>query len=72
MEYYTKEEKAAERRKRIKPLIDLFYDYISQIKRPLGKLKNTIQNVLALKPRVYRIFGNGQVPLTNNPVEQVI
>src|SRR5699024_4160603 len=53
-------------------LLDSFYDYISQVQRPLGKLKNAIQNALALKSRVYRIFENGQVPLTNNPVEQAI
>ena len=72
LEYHTKEEKAAERRKRLKPLLDSFYDYISQVKQPLGKLKNAIQNALALKSRVYRIFENGQVPLTNNPIEQAI
>lgn len=27
---------------------------------------------MRLKNRVYRIFENGQVPLTNNPVEQAI
>ncbi|WP_414152102.1 IS66 family transposase, partial [Limosilactobacillus pontis] len=63
----TLSEKAAERRKRIRPLLDSFYDYISQVQRSLGKLKNAIQNALALKSRVYRIFENGQVPLTNNP-----
>ena len=72
LKYHTKEEKAAERRKRLKPLLDSFYDYISQVKRPLGKLRNAIQNAIALKLRVYRIFENGQVPLTNNPVEQAI
>lgn len=54
--YHTQEEKAAERRKRIRLLLDSFYDYISQVQRPLGKLKNAIQNALALKLRVYRIF----------------
>ncbi|WP_367369857.1 IS66 family transposase [Pediococcus parvulus] len=70
--YHTQEEKAAERRKKIRLLLDSFYDYISQARWPLGKLKNAIQNALALKSRVYRIFENGQVPLTNNPVEQAI
>ncbi|MCC4328671.1 transposase, partial [Limosilactobacillus reuteri] len=31
-----------------------------------------INNALKLKTRVYRIFEDGRVPLTNNPVEQAI
>lgn len=52
--------------------MDKFYAYISQVPRPIGKLRVAIQNALKLKKRVYRIFENGQVPLTNNPVEQEI
>lgn len=38
----------------------------------IGKLRAAIQNAWKLKGRVYRVFKNGQLPLTNNPMERCI
>ena len=35
-------------------------------------MKAAINNALKLRKRVYQIFEDGRVPLTNNPVEQAI
>ena len=43
-----------------------FYNYISQL---IGQLCKVIQNAIQLKARVYRVFKNGQLPLSNNLVE---
>lgn len=45
---------------------------VTRIDHPMGKLKNAIRNALKLKARVYRIFECGQLPLSNNAVEQTI
>ncbi|MBB1071097.1 IS66 family transposase, partial [Limosilactobacillus reuteri] len=57
----------------VKPLMDKFYNYISQISQPIGQLRKAIQNAIQLKSRVYHVFEkNGQLPLSNNSVEQSI
>ena len=73
LKYQTSSEKCSERIRRVKPLLDKFYRYINNIAFPQGKLRRAaIGNALKLKERVYRIFEDGQLPLTNNPVGQVI
>lgn len=72
LEYQNPDEKLKQRQEKMRPLTDKFYDYISHVISPIGKLRNAIQNAINLRSRVYRIFENGEVPLTNNPVEQAI
>lgn len=38
----------------------------------MHKLKDAVKNVLKLKDRVYQIFKFGELPLSNNSVEQSI
>ncbi|MCC4326766.1 IS66 family transposase, partial [Limosilactobacillus reuteri] len=70
--YHTHKEKLVQRRLHVKPLMDKFYAYLENINFPQGRLRPAINNALKLKTRVYRIFEDGRVPLTNNPVEQAI
>ena len=72
LEYDSRAEKLQQRQLRIKPLMDRLYSYLLDIKLPQGRLRAAINNALKLKSRVYRIFEDGQVPLTNNLVEQAI
>lgn len=72
LNYHTHEEKLVQRQLHIKPLVDEFYTYLANIDFPQGRLKSAIKNALRLKSRVYRIFEDGRVPLTNNSVEQAI
>lgn len=72
LKYRTPEEKCQQRQLVIRPLMDRLYEYLEQIRLPQRLLKRAVNNALRLKKRVYRIFENGQVPLTNNPVEQAI
>lgn len=68
----TARERLEQRQEKVRPLVDRFYEYLEHIVRPMGKLKAAILNAQKLRRRVYRIFENGQLPLTNNPVEQCI
>nr|WP_323075259.1 IS66 family transposase [Limosilactobacillus reuteri] len=70
--YHTHKEKLVQRRLHVKPLMDKLYAYLENINFPQGRLRAAINNALKLKTRVYRIFEDGRVPLTNNPVEQAI
>ena len=72
LKYHNQIEKLQQRKLLVKPLVDQLYDYLEEINFPQGQLKAAINNALKLKKRVYRIFENGQIPLTNNPVEQTI
>lgn len=72
LNYQTAEEKLAERQLKLRPLLDNFYQYLETIRHPIGKLRDAIENAMKLRSRVYRIFENGQLPLSNNPVEQSI
>ena len=72
LRYHNQGEKLQQRKVLVKPLVDQLYHYLETINLPQGKLKAAINNALKLKERVYRIFEDGQVPLTNNPVEQTI
>ena len=53
-------------------MLDQFYDYLDRIEHPMGKLRKAIENAQKLRQRLYRIFEDGQVPLSNNAVEQAI
>ena len=72
LSYTTREEKAAKRRLRLKPLLDEFYRFIGEIKHPIGKLRVAINYALNQKERVYQIFEHGELPLDNNHDEQLI
>ncbi|WP_441794964.1 IS66 family transposase, partial [Limosilactobacillus reuteri] len=70
--YSNHKEKLVQRRLHVKPLMDKLYTYLENISFPQGRLKAAINNALKLRKRVYQIFEDGRVPLTNNPVEQAI
>ena len=72
LRYKTPAEKKAQRRKLVKPLLDAFYRFIEGIAYPMHKLKDAVKNALKLKDRVYQIFKIGELPLSNNSVEQSI
>ena len=72
LRYKTPAEKKAQRRKLVKPLLDDFYNFIEGIAYPMHKLKDAVKNALKLKDRVYQIFKIGELPLSNNSVEQSI
>lgn len=67
--YQTAEEKRQQRITHVKPLLDKFYQYLESITSPRGRLAAAIKNALKLRARVYRIFENGQIPLSNNSLE---
>ena len=67
--YQTEEEKRQQRITHVKPLLDRFYQYLGSITSPQGRLCAAIKNALKLRTRVYRIFENGQIPLSNNSLE---
>ncbi len=68
LRYKTPAEKKTQRRKLVKPLLDAFYSFAY----PMHKLKDAVKNALKLKDRVYQIFEIGELPLSNNSVEQSI
>ena len=70
--YHTHKENLVQRRLHVKSLMDKFYAYLENINFPQGHLRATINNALKLKTRVYRLFEDGRVLLTNNSVEQAI
>ena len=72
LRYKTPAEKKAQRQKQVKPLLDAFYRFIEGIAYPMHKLKDAVKNALKLKDRVYQIFEIGELPLSNNSVEQSI
>lgn len=72
LQYRNKEEKRRQRIKYIKPVLDKFYDYLQSINLPQGKLRAAINNAVKLRHRVYRVFENGQLPLSNNALENKI
>ena len=72
LRYKTPAEKKTQRRKLVKPLLDAFYRFIEGIAYPMHKLKDAVKNALKLKDRVYQIFKIGELPLSNNSVEQSI
>lgn len=72
LRYKTPVEKKAQRQKMVKPLLDDFYNFIEGIAYLIHKLKDAVKNALKLKGRVYQIFEIGELPLSNNSVEQSI
>lgn len=56
LSYQTANEKLVQRQIHVKPLMDKFYNYISQISQPIGQLRKAIQNAIQLKSRVYHVF----------------
>ena len=72
LKYTTLAEKKTQRQKQVKPLLDASYRFIEGIAYPMHKLKDAVKNALNLKARVYQIFKIGELPLSNNSVEQSI
>lgn len=56
LSYTTAVQKTQERKQKVKPLLDEFYEFISKIKKPIGRLKIAINYVLSQKQRVYQIL----------------
>ena len=67
--YQTEEEKRQQRVRQVKPLLDRFYHYLNSIVSPRDRLGAAIKNALKLQTRAYRIFEDGQIPLSNNALE---
>ncbi|MEE5988988.1 transposase, partial [Ligilactobacillus equi] len=72
LDYKTAEEKVVARNKIVKPLLDDFYEFISQVNVPSGQLKNAIKYSFDQRNRLEEIFRIGGMPLSNNEVEQCI
>ena len=73
LEYETKGEKLKQRILRLKPAVDEFFEFLKQVvHKTNNKLRTHIESTLKLEQRVYRIFEDGQVPLSNNDIEQSI
>lgn len=70
--YRSKEEKRQQRITHVKPLLDKFYRYLESIISPQGRLRTAITNALKLQARVYQVFEDGQLPLSNNALEEEI
>ena len=66
------EEKALKRKLHLKPYVDKFYDFLDTILNPSGKLKKAIGYAKKFRTRLEKIYEIGELPLSNNPVEQAI
>ena len=56
----------------LKPYVDKFYDFLDTILNPSGKLKKAIGYAKKFRARLKKIYEVGELPLSNNPVEQAI
>ena len=72
LKYRTEEEKVVARIEQIKPLLDEFYEFISEVKTPSNELKDAIKHSFKQRARLEEIFKIGSMPLSNNEVEQSI
>ena len=70
--YTTATEKAQKRLKYVKPYVDKFYEFLDGIQNPGGKLKQAIHYAKNARERLEKIYKIGEMPLSNNPVEQTI
>ena len=52
--------------------VDKFYDFLDTILNPSGKLKKAIGYAKKFRTRLEKIYEIGELPLSNNPVEQAI
>ena len=52
--------------------VDKFYDFLDTILNPSGKLKKAIGYARKFRTRLEKIYEIGELPLSNNPVEQAI
>ncbi|MCO7134776.1 IS66 family transposase, partial [Ligilactobacillus salivarius] len=52
--------------------VDEFYDFLDTIPNPSSKLKKAVEYVKKFQPRLENIYKIGELPLSNNPIEQVI
>ena len=72
LEYQNAEEKALKRKLHLKKYVDEFYDFLDTIPNPSSKLKKAIEYAKKFQPRLENIYKIGELPLSNNPIEQVI
>lgn len=56
----------------MKKYVDEFYDFLDTIPNPSSKLKKAIEYAKKFQPRLENIYKIGELPLSNNPIEQVI
>ncbi|WP_172586368.1 IS66 family transposase, partial [Ligilactobacillus agilis] len=56
----------------LKKYVDKFYDFLDTILNPSGKLKKAIGYAKKFRTRLEKIYEIGELPLSNNPVEQAI
>ena len=52
--------------------VNKFYDFLDTILNPSGKLKKAIGYAKKFRTRLEKIYEIGELPLSNNPVEQAI
>ena len=52
--------------------VDKFYNFLDTILNPSGKLKKAIGYARKFRTRLEKIYEIGELPLSNNPVEQAI
>ena len=64
-------ERHKERQKRLKPIIDEFYDWLATLSA-LGKLRVAVEYALNQKESLVRILEDGRLQLSNNHCEQQI
>ncbi|MGZ7862633.1 IS66 family transposase [Ligilactobacillus salivarius] len=72
LEYQNAKEKAQKRKLHLKKYVDKFYDFLDTILNPSGKLKKAIGYARKFRTRLEKIYEIGELPLSNNPVEQAI
>ena len=69
IEHLSDEERAAERQKEIKPIIDEFYAWIETIFMPSGKLKEAVTYAVNQKEFLCTFLYHGEIEASNNTVE---
>ena len=72
LEYQNAEEKVLKRKLHLKKYVDEFYDFLDTIPNPSSKLKKAVEYAKKFQPRLENIYKIGELPLSNNPIEQVI
>ena len=69
LECLSDEERAAERKRQTKPIIDEFYAWIETIFKPSGKLKEAVTYAVNQKDFLCTFLYHGEVEASNNTVE---
>ncbi len=69
IEHLSDKERAEERQKQTKPIIDEFYSWLETIFKPSGKLKEAVKYTLNQKEFLCTFLDHGEVEASNNMVE---